>query len=278
MKILLLIGLISNNEVSYGNEPSFTGPVSIFLGLVAFVVMIILPSYWVWKGIWANYPPFLRSRYKIWLKEVPFYNSLQVQQKKSFERKVQRFINQKQFIPRDGLQIDDRKKMLIAATAIELTHGFKRFDFAHFDRILLYSNDYYSKISKQYHRGEVNLKGFIVLSWAAFEEGNANRRDGINLGIHELAHALKLENKILNRNYRFISKEDYRSFLQQFEAFSKGPRSKSDFLRSYARTNIHEFFAVCCENFIERPLEFEREMPALYDLLCKILRMNPLRL
>lgn len=248
------------------------------LGL-AFLLLIALPLLTLWKGIWVNYPPYLQNKYKPYLEEIPLYHRLNESQKRDFERKVQRFIAQKKFISRsDNLKISPRKKALIAGTAIELTFGFKRFDFAHFDRILIYENDYYSKITKQYHRGEVNIKGFVVLSWAAFEEGNADREDGINLGVHELAHAIKLENKIVNRNYRFISKPDYRQFLNFYKEFAAKPHSTNDFLRKYGKTNIHEFFAVCCENFIERPEEFEAKMPDLYRHLCKLLRIDPIRI
>lgn len=279
MKIFLFYLLLNSSNYENLGEPRFEGALGVVMASMAIFMLFVLPSYWLWNGIWANYPPYLRAPYRQFLRELPFYRRLQPKQKKSFERKVQRFINQKQFISRSkGLRIDHRKKVLIAGTAIELTFGFKRFDFAHFDKILVYSNDYYSKISKRYHRGEVDLRGYIVLSWAAFEEGNANRSDGINLGVHELAHAVKLENKITNRNYRFISKPDYRLFHNAYKAFAATADEPGALLRSYGKTNIHEFFAVCCENFIERPQEFEDQMPELYALMCKMLRMNPLRI
>lgn len=266
------------------SEPHFPSPgehgfnpIVLFVATMGFVLLVLLPIYSLYLGLWKNFPPYLQKKYRPYLKEIPLYNRLDPATKRRFERRVQRFISQKHFTPRsDGLVIDPRKKALIAGTAIELTLGFKRFDFAHFERILIYSNDYYSKISKRYHRGEVGINGVIVLSWAAFEEGNANRYDGINLGIHELAHALKLENKIVNRNYHFIDRTDYRLFHEEYKLFCETEKKQS-FLRSYARTNIHEFFAVCCENFIERPEKFEMAMPSLYALMCRILRMDPRR-
>ena len=102
---------------------------------------------------------------------------------------------------------------MIASSAIQLTFGLPKINLKHFERILIYPDEYYSTINKQYHKGEVNprLKA-IVVSWKAFVAGYADPHDGINLGLHEMAHALKLENIIKNGElwlytlfYAFIS-------------------------------------------------------------------------
>ena len=90
-------------------------------------------------------------------------------------------------------------KALIAGSAIQLTFGYPDVDFGHFWRILIYPDNYYSTITHRYHKGEVNIKGIIVLSWKSFKEGFADSTDGRNLGFHEMAHALRLINIVENR-------------------------------------------------------------------------------
>ena len=65
-----------------------------------------------------------------------FYRRLNPTEKKTFEKRVQKFINQKQFIPRGMDRITDEMKALIAGAAIQLTFGYPSIYFAHFRRIL----------------------------------------------------------------------------------------------------------------------------------------------
>jgi len=171
----------------------------------------------------------------------------------------------------------------IAVCAIQLTFGLKQVYLAHFNTILIYPDRYYSTISKRYHCGEVNMRGCIVLSWKDFEAGYHHVNDGFNLGLHEMAHALHLENLIKNNEFNFLNKED----LQQWELLAaqeiENSRSQTAdfknnlnrFLRSQAFTDEHEFFAVCVESFFERSKEFEQTHPQLYQTLCRLLNQDP---
>jgi len=269
---LILLVISSNEPVSPAGRTLGIILAAILFALLFLVFPIMLISEWLGMVPARK----IRARYRMYLGEFPIYNQLNPKEKVRFEKRVQTFINQKKFIPRSkGLVIDDRKKCMIAGTAVELTFGLGKFNFDHFKTILIYSDNYYSQISKQYHQGEVNIRGLIVLSWSNFEKGNSDRRDGVNLGVHEIAHALKLENKIVNRNYNFIDSRDYRAFEECFQTFSSGYGGGQGFLRDYGKTNIHEFFAVCCENFIERPREFKRKAPDIYMIITRILNQDP---
>lgn len=216
--------------------------------------------------------------YKEPLKEYhKFYKQLNPSDKIIFEKRVQKFINQKQFIARGMEKITDEMKALIAGAAIQLTFGHPSIYFAHFKRILVYPDSYYSEISQRYHKGEVNLGGLIVLSWKIFAEGYMDNEDGINLGLHEMAHALHLENAIANEEYGFLDEDVLKVWTdlcnREIEKMNGG---KSDFFRAYAVSNHQEFFAVAVENFFERSQEFKEWHPKLYDTLAKILNQDPL--
>ena len=228
-------------------------------------------------------PKRLEPRYKIHIaKHLSFYKYLGPQSKLKFERRVQQFINLKEFIPRGkGMAITDEMKALIAGTAVMVGYGHPGIYLSHFKKILLYNNNYYSTITKQYHKGEVNMRGYIVLSWQAFREGYIDKKDGINLGIHEMAHALKFENRIRNDEYGFLNPKAIRQFDRIAEeeiASSNNGYHKFSTLRDYAISNKEEFFAVASELFFEDPEKLLNYSPDLYYLLVPIFKIDPAKM
>ena len=211
----------------------------------------------------------------------PYYNKLSTSDKAKFERKLCLILFTKIFIPRNFERVTDEMKVLISASAVQLTFGLKEVYLAHFRKILIYPNDYYSSITKRYHKGEVNpAYGIVVISWHTFVMGYLNPADdGINLGLHEMAHALRLENIIRNEEYQFFDEQ----LLKRLDEFGRKVCENSDnqavqFLRPYACTNQHEFFAVAIENFFERPEGLRKAMPELFAILTTLLNQNPISL
>jgi Mlc titration factor MtfA (ptsG expression regulator) len=164
----------------------------------------------------------------------------------------------------------------IAACAVQLAFGLEPVYLSHFSKILVYPDRYYSTIFKRYHCGEVNMRGYIVLSWKDFEAGYRNGSDGFNLGLHEMAHALHLENIILNDEHSFLDSER----LQRWNRLAAAEmqllaHEKEGFLRRQACQDEHEFFAVSVESFFERPHEFSSHHPDLYQALAALLQQDP---
>jgi len=222
--------------------------------------------------------PLARNQREILNKYFPFYHKLDRKQQRIFKQKMQYFIHIKEFIPRDIDKVTDEMKVLISACAVQLTFGFPKVMLSHFKRILVYPDDYYSTINRQYHKGEVNPRlQAIVLSWRHFVQGYIEDTSGRNLGLHEMAHALKLENRIFNGEADFLNKD----ILDEWHVLAKeeidGIRSgESRMFRDYAGTNQDEFFAIAVENFFERPEQFKELMPKLYLLMTKLLRQSPI--
>ncbi|HEY0742704.1 MAG TPA: zinc-dependent peptidase [Chryseosolibacter sp.] len=218
------------------------------------------------------------QRYReILQKYFPYYQALSVENKTKFEKKVVRFIYGKQFIPRQVDEVTVEAKVLIAASAVQLTFGLPNVYLNFFRRILVYPNDYYSSITKRFHKGEVNPRfGIIVLSWQSFVDGYIQPNDSKNLGLHEMAHALRFENLIRSEDYPPFEAE----LLQQFDDYAhrvcNDPEfATQTFFRPYACTDEHEFFSVAVENFFERSEVFKAEMPELYSILVKLLGQDP---
>jgi Mlc titration factor MtfA (ptsG expression regulator) len=223
---------------------------------------------------------FLSSKHKDFLlKNFEFYQKLPPKPKKIFERRVALFISSKKFIPRQMDRVTWEMKVLISASAVQLTFGFPKVKLSWFRYILIYPETFYSKANQKHHKGEVNPRAkTIVLSWKYFVEGYL-KPDGRNLGLHEMAHALRLENRIMNEEYNFLNHE----VLEEWEARASHTMKEikagtENFFRKYGSANNEEFFAVAVENFFERPIEFNERHPKTYRTLCRLLRQDPVLL
>jgi Mlc titration factor MtfA (ptsG expression regulator) len=124
---------------------------------------------------------------RILKQQFTFYNKLTKKEQGYFEHRVASFINDKDFIGRDELVISEDIKILISATAVMLTFGFRDFYIGLISKIVVYPNAFYSNTNKAFHKGEFNPKlATLVISWEDFKKGFSNEKDNINLGIHEL--------------------------------------------------------------------------------------------
>jgi MtfA peptidase len=221
------------------------------------------------------------QRYKeILQKYFAYYQKLSPENKLKFERKVAGFIYGKQFIPRQVDEVTIEAKVLIAAAAVQLTFGLPDVYLRFFRRILVYPNDYYSSITKRYHKGEVNPRfGMIVLSWQSFIDGYIEPNDSKNLGLHEMAHALRFEVLIRSEEIPPFDADLLNEFDDYSHKVCNDPQFASQtFFRPYACTNEHEFFSVAVENFFERSEQFKNQMPDLYQIMVKLLNQDPLTL
>ncbi|MFZ9044881.1 MAG: zinc-dependent peptidase [Cyclobacteriaceae bacterium] len=221
----------------------------------------------------------LQQHTEILSKHFSFYRSLPEKSKTIFVKRVERFIKLTQFVPRNMAHVSDEMKVLISASAVQITFGYTDVLLDHFSKIIVYPDQFFSSSSRRYHKGEVNPRfGTIVLSWKHFVEGYTYH-EGVNLGLHEMAHALQLENLILNQEFGFMSKKDIADWeILAEKEIEKINSPKESFFRDYGGKNQHEFFAVAVENFFERPKEFEVYHQTLYYSLCRLLRQNPLLL
>ena len=162
--------------------------------------------------------PVPRVYRQILLKYFPYYGKLSALNRRKFERKVAQFIYGKRFIPRQVNEVTTEAKVLIAACAVQLTFGLPQDYLRFFNKILVYPNDYYSSITKRFHKGEVNPRfGIIVISWQSFIDGYLDPHDSKNLGLHEMAHALRLEQMIRSEKYPPFEE----GLLAQFDDYAR---------------------------------------------------------
>ncbi|WP_417855457.1 zinc-dependent peptidase [Xanthomarina gelatinilytica] len=233
------------------------------------------------RPVFIYFHPFLNKlsakQESILKQQFTFYNRLNKRKKAYFKHRVATFIKQKQFVGNEGFLITDEAKVLISATAVMLTFGFRDYIIKSIKTIIVYPTQYYSTVNDDYHKGEfhVNLKT-LVLSWDHFMEGFRIEDDKLNLAIHEFAHAIHF-NSIYQNDINSVIFLDTFNELRELLSNNDALRSRlvhSEYLRNYAFTNDFELLAVILETFIESPNEFHQHFPKIYALVKQMLNFN----
>lgn len=229
------------------------------------------------KTYTPNSVPHFRTYEEILSKNSKYYNQLNKTDKMIFMSRIHKFIRSKEFIPLQIDKVTPEMKILIASTAIQLTFGMDDYLLSNIQTIKIYPDIYHSKFLNADLKGHFNPKGQLYLSYKHFHLGIEYSEDGYNLGLHEVAHALHFclsQTVDYSQYFEFIYRKWVSYTIKKNELRSDD--NKEGFLRNYASKNQHEFFAVCVENFFERPAEFNKRLPLVYNHLSKILNQNPL--
>ena len=244
--------------------------VAIYLGRHAFM------SY-RYEGNFSALPVNLTEQHRRYLEHhFPFYKQLPPKSKKMFEKRVAYFMDSKEFIPREMIAVSWEMKLLISSAAIQMTFGFPRVYLSHFKFILVYPGKFLSTSTNQMHQGEVNpAYQTIVIGWKYFVEGYL-KKDGRNLGLHEMAHALRLENRIVNQEFNFLDEDTLAEWeLRATNTMREIAEGRETFFREFGAKDREEFFALAVENYFERPHEFAEKHPLTYGVMCRLLRQDP---
>jgi MtfA peptidase len=217
-------------------------------------------------------------QYDSWLNRYnPYYKSLTNENKKHFLKRTTEFMLAKEFRFHSMVE-EEYIPVLISGAAIQMTFGLQNYLMDYFPVIHVVRKEYTLDIDKETYYGHVSRNG-IYISWNSFLEGYEDYADSVNVGLHEMAHAVSYD--------VFLGQQDRHDadFKQRLIGFSKQARpvframrkGASHILDDYATTNFDEFWAVCVETFFENAEEFQRTMPDLYLSVCDLLNQNPLK-
>ncbi|MCB0396846.1 MAG: zinc-dependent peptidase [Flavobacteriales bacterium] len=206
-----------------------------------------------------------------------YYAALDIKGRARFVNRLVAIREQKSFKGMEDLEVTDEMRILISATIAQITFGLNEYAITHFHTFLIYPHQFHSRLFRQDMLGGTMPNGVIMLSWSDYQQGYAIDDDGRNLGLHELAHGLKL-NLFHGSEFDAHFAKHMDDWLEEGKKeFSKMKNGEKSWLRTYAGTNMHEFFSVCVENFFEKPRDFNRHLPDLYSQLCVLLNQDPLR-
>lgn len=212
---------------------------------------------------------------------VPFYNSLDADEKIRFERRVHIFMVNVMVTGVDVI-VTTTDRLLIAASAVIPIFAFEDWHYRGLREVLLYSDrfnhDFETEGDGRRIKGMVGtgyMKGKMALSKMALHQGFRNQHDGQNTTIHEFIHLLDMEDMeidglpstLLDKKYSLPWLDIMRHNIL---AINQG---HSD-IRPYGGTNPQEFFAVVGEYFFERPDLLSERHPELYAMLVRMFHQD----
>jgi hypothetical protein len=128
--------------------------------------------------------------------------------------------------------------------------------------------------------GEAWEGGALVLSWPDVLASGRVPDDGVNVVFHEFAHVLDMQEHGFDGVPLLENREQYQTWSEvmshEYRRLIHSARSGQEtLLDPYGTVNEAEFFAVATESFFERPLDMEREHPALYKLFRDFFHQDP---
>lgn len=231
--------------------------------------------------------PFPEDWAKLLERRVAFYRQLDEDDRRRFEADVRIFLAEQQIYgagdpdTQGQLEIDDETRLLIAASAATLGHGMPDFEWPRLRDIVVhprtFDEDYRSDGDEHPTiAGMVHYQGPILYSERDLKHG-FRRRDGHNVGLHELAHVLDMADGHADG---VPVGADWVSHAPWLEIITDRLRKLRrhqypHVLRDYAGTNEAEFFAVAVEAFFERPRRLRDKDPELYEMLRDYFGQDP---
>ena len=217
---------------------------------------------------------------------VAFYQILPEAEKIRFEQQVQVFLASTRIT---GVQtvVDDRTRLLVAASALIPVFGFPAWEYRNLAEVLIVPDAW--TLPADPHQEVKPLPGtllgsvqgfqnqhYLRLSKASLEQGFQGAEDRQNVGIHAFAHLLdEADGAIDGRPNVALPPgllQPWAAVVQREIAAIQAGRSE---INPYAGTNEAEFFAVVAEYFFEKPEKLRENHPELYELLTQAFRQQP---
>ena len=203
-------------------------------------------------------------------RHIVYYKNLDHAGRKKFMNRLHDVIEQLSFVGKDGQEINLQVSTLCCAPLIQITMGLENYQFNRFHTIVVYPQKFYSESQGTYVKGGVTNGDAIFFSYEDLLKGYAVPNDALNLGLHEMAHAVHIE----------YFDEAFERRFPQWEKIAEQEVIKMRYqddpiLRNYAGQNKHELFAVCIETFFEQSAEMNEKAPGLYEAMCPVLNQRP---
>jgi Mlc titration factor MtfA (ptsG expression regulator) len=222
------------------------------------------------------------------LAALPFLQNLAVDEKKRLKILCEEFLAQKEFSGGGDLVVDDAMCVAIAAQGCLPVLNLGLSAYGDWVGIVVYPDEFVAPRTLQDEDGIVHEfddvlsgeaweGGPLVLSWRDAQMAG----DGYNVVIHEFAHKLDMLNGTVDGMpalHSGITEEEWENtFFAAYDDFcARVDHDEETVIDPYASDDPGEFFAVMSECFFEIPQVVDAEYPALYDLLRRYYRQDPL--
>ena len=219
------------------------------------------------------------------------YDDLTGEERSRIEDLVRIFVAEKRFEGCEELEIDDEKRLTIAAMACYMALGLDDDVYNGVETILLYPESYLVPEedeqtgraipgTEEERSGEAAYHGPVVLSWEDIVEDIENAGDGTAVVYHEFAHEIDMLDGAIDGTPPLGSDDLRRRWGEAFgraleELREAANLDEETFLDPYGAEDEAEFFAVAVEAFFSAPADFQEEHPDLYLLLREYFGQDP---
>jgi Mlc titration factor MtfA (ptsG expression regulator) len=232
----------------------------------------------------TSLPLPLRAAIERW---VPVAAALPPSERRRLEGLVVAFLEEKQFVGCNGLEVTDEIRAAIAAQACLLLLGRRPGRvYDELQSILVYPGAF--RVEDEVHdedglvtRRRRDLSGEawdshrIILSWEDIAEAARRPAEGYNVVLHEFAHHLEAEGLGLADTTRDAGAW-HAELVEEFEALREDVElGKDTWLDPYGAEDEAEFFAVVTEEFVECPVDLREAHPRLYGLMRDFYGIDP---
>ena len=192
-----------------------------------------------------------------------------------------------------GLEIDERKRVLVAAQAAIPLAELPFEWLGHWHEVVLYPGQF--RVRRSHHdsdtdvvtewddelAGEAWSHGPLILSWADIEQDLKEPCVGFNVVIHEIAHKIDmadgetdgippLPNVARRREWKRVMSAAYEALCLEVDAERETP------LDAYAAEAEDEFFAVCTEYYFSAPDVLAEHYPDVHAEFAKFYGVVPM--
>ena len=216
-------------------------------------------------------------------REIPHYRRLTADQRTKLLGDINVFIAEKTIVGLGGFVVDDRARVLVAASAALLVLGRDIAVFDHVRRIVIYSDVLVEdgrRVGGQYQAMASTLGGEVIESWGEVElawtqvESAFDGLDGQNTAIHELAHAFDHADGKLDALVSHQHSDRWRAKLHQLP-LSTRVEGLMAITEVIGDVDGPELFSSATELFFECPRKLHRIDSDLFDTMREIYGLDP---
>ena len=192
-----------------------------------------------------------------------------------FEQNVQQFIAG-QRITGIKTDLDDRLRLLVAASAATLSTGWREYAWSEVSEVLLYPDDFDSDyaIGRRELAGVAHVWGTVILSIPSLWRSFVHCEDAYHLGFHEFAHLLTYERGVQTRLPVGLSPERI-AMWENIQRHELQRIAAGDSLIDPYAAHDSEFFPCAVELFFQRPIAMRANHRRLYRFLSRYFQQNP---
>ena len=195
----------------------------------------------------------------------------------AFEHDAQRFLTT-QRITGVETTVDDRLRLLVAASAVTLSVCWPGYKWNEVSEVLLYPADFdrdYA-IGRRELAGIAHVWGTIILSVPSLWHGFTDSGTRSHVGFHEFAHLLTFDRGRPIKVPIGLSPEQIQHW-EHIEAQELTRLANDDSVLDPYALQPSEFFPCAVEAFFQIPIELRERHPRLYRFLARYFRQSPAR-